>query len=126
MHSATVVKLLETSGLNSLFVYVIHQVHLGLSYPITHSLLQNRSGIILRAGMILKNDQWRTSTDDHEPTIRGAINFRRVPASSLYALSQPTQDGIVRVLQTVREKMKYEDGSINWLNLREEPLIYVK
>lgn len=75
--------------------------------------------------MILKQDQWTASAEGQESTIRGAINFRRVPNSSLYALSQPSQDGIDRVLETVRNDMKDVDGQMTWINLREEPLIYV-
>lgn len=91
--------------------------------------LQDRSGIILRTGLILKNDQWRSmsqETEEEEPNaVRGAINFRRVPNSSLYGLSQPTQDGIERVLENVRSEMK-EGSKIVWINLREEPLLYIK
>lgn len=85
-----------------------------------------RSGIILRAGMILKNDQWRATaegtegeagTSDQEHLVKGAINFRRVPKSSLYGLSQPTQEGIKRVLKSVREGRK-GDGRVVWINLR--------
>lgn len=75
--------------------------------------------------MILKNDQWRSMAEGQEPTIRGAINFRRVPNSSLYGLSQPTQDGIERVLESVRRDMP-DDAKIVWINLREEPLLYIK
>ncbi|KAL8278970.1 hypothetical protein RQP46_008639 [Phenoliferia psychrophenolica] len=87
-------------------------------------IVRNRSGIILRAGMILKNDQWRSMAEGQEPTIRGAINFRRVPNSSLYGLSQPTQDGIERVLESVRRDNA--GAKIVWINLREEPLLYIK
>ena len=75
--------------------------------------------------MILKNDQWRSMAEGQEPTIRGAINFRRVPSSNLYGLSQPTQDGIERVLENVRHD-SHADGKIVWINLREEPLLYIK
>lgn len=85
---------------------------------LTPSLVdQNRSGIILRTGMILKNDQWRATAEGQEQVVRGAINFRRVPHSSLYGLSQPTQDGIARVLESVREGRK-SDGQVVWINLR--------
>ncbi|KAK4703550.1 hypothetical protein P7C70_g2674, partial [Phenoliferia sp. Uapishka_3] len=87
-------------------------------------IVRNRSGIILRAGMILKSDQWRSLAEGQEPTVRGTINFRRVPKSNLYGLSQPTQDGIERVLENVRNDMKGE-GKIVWINLREEPLLYI-
>lgn len=81
--------------------------------------------------MILKNDQWQA--DSSSPTtadslnVRGAINYRRVPHSSLYALSQPTQAGIAGVLQGVKKDMVHKGVAkkIVWINLREEPLIYI-
>ncbi|SGZ32317.1 BQ5605_C040g11854 [Microbotryum silenes-dioicae] len=101
-------------------------------------IVRNRGGIILRPGMILKNDQWRiaaadapagddasSSNADFGSTIRGAINFRRVPNSSLYGLSQPSQDGIVKVLEEVRQGMVDRQAAIVWINLREEPLVYI-
>lgn len=97
--------------------------------------------------MILKQDQWSSiqseqppptplhasdlsssglySPDSDSSTVRGAINFRRVPKSSLYALSQPTKDGIKRVLQKVRNNLttsaggsEGEDKKVVWINLR--------
>ncbi|KAM0753591.1 hypothetical protein T439DRAFT_322487 [Meredithblackwellia eburnea MCA 4105] len=118
----------------------------------SRQIVRNRSGIILRTGMILKNDQWRSMAEGQGETsaptststtvaVRGAINFRRVPNSSLYGLSQPTEDGIVHVLENVRRELRerpkveeYEEGAaqeddengkIVWINLREEPLLYI-
>lgn len=85
-------------------------------------MTQDRSGIILRASTILKNDQWRTADALQETTIDGAINFRRVGTTSLYALSQPTEDGIKRVLDLVNEGKE----KVVWINLREEPLLYLQ
>ena len=40
---------------------------------------------------------------------------------------QPSEDGIDRVLETVRAGMADPAiGRIHWINLREEPLIYCK
>lgn len=71
--------------------------------------------------MILKNDQWSASSeidsdslDSDRGAIKGAINFRRVPQSSLYALSQPTQAGIEHVL----ERVMHSSDKIVWINLR--------
>jgi hypothetical protein len=89
----------------------------------TDSDLQNRTGIMFRKGMILKNDQWRVASVEGEvPSIpiRGAINFRRVPDSNLYGLSQPTQDAIEKVLENVRQGMD-SNGQIVWMNLRCDP-----
>ncbi|KAK4050677.1 hypothetical protein OIV83_003403 [Microbotryomycetes sp. JL201] len=87
-------------------------------------IVRNRGGIILRSGMILKNDQWTASAEGQDERVRGAINFRRVQDSYLYGLSQPTQDGIERVLDIV-SKERPAGGRTVWINLREEPLIYI-
>ncbi|GAA5966606.1 hypothetical protein JCM21900_001467 [Sporobolomyces salmonicolor] len=86
-------------------------------------IIRNRSGIILRSGMILKSDQWLFE-EGQEQTIRGAINFRRVQGSSLYGLSQPTEEGIRRVLDAVKADLKPGARTV-WINLREEPLVYI-
>ena len=60
--------------------------------------------------------------------VRGALNFRRIPRSSLYALSQPTSDGLGRVLERVSADIGSSaetERKIVWVNLREEPLIYI-
>ncbi|KAI5474355.1 metal ion binding protein, partial [Pseudohyphozyma bogoriensis] len=88
-----------------------------------NQIVRNRGGIILRSGMILKDDRWRVS-DEENPSVRGAMNFRRVPESSLYGLSQPTQEGVEGVLKQVESNM-HGEGTIAWINLREEPLLYI-
>lgn len=87
--------------------------------------MQNRSGIILRSGMLLKEDQWLTLAEGQTQLVRGAINFRRVPNSLLYGLSQPTEDGIRRVLDTVKRDLK-PGARIVWIGVREEPLCNIK
>ncbi|GAA6022381.1 hypothetical protein JCM10207_004746 [Rhodosporidiobolus poonsookiae] len=88
-------------------------------------IIRNRSGIILRPGTILKNDQWLTLAEGQsEGVIRGAINFRRVPGTLLYGLSQPTEEGIRRVLETVKADLK-PSAKIVWVGVREEPLVNI-
>ncbi|GAA6009259.1 hypothetical protein JCM11491_004248 [Sporobolomyces phaffii] len=89
-----------------------------------HQIIRNRSGIILRSGMILKNDQWLVLGENQEQVVRGAINFRKVPGGNTFGLSQPTHDGIRRVLETVKSDLQ-PNANIHWLNLREEPLVYI-
>lgn len=67
--------------------------------------------------MILKNDQWLATAEGQEQTVRGAINFRRVAESSLYGLSQPTEDGIERVIEMVRKDVGSAEHIV-WINLR--------
>jgi hypothetical protein len=85
--------------------------------------VQNRSGIILREGMLLKSDQWlRQGTGAHaERGVRGALHFRRVPGTPLYALGQPTADAVDEVVRRVRADHP-EASRILWITLREEPV----
>ncbi|GAA6059315.1 hypothetical protein JCM10212_005895 [Sporobolomyces blumeae] len=89
-----------------------------------HQIIRNRSGIILRSGMILKNDQWLVLGEGQEQVVRGAINFRKVPGGNTWGLSQPTDDGIRRVLEMVKSELKPNARKV-WINLREEPLVYI-
>ncbi|GAA6033114.1 hypothetical protein JCM8097_002951 [Rhodosporidiobolus ruineniae] len=89
-------------------------------------IIRNRSGIILRTNMILKQDIWLRLAEGQEAstTVRGTINFRRVPGSLLYGLSQPTEEGIRRVLETVKADVK-PGAKIVWVGVREEPLVNI-
>ncbi|EKM78648.1 hypothetical protein AGABI1DRAFT_100687 [Agaricus bisporus var. burnettii JB137-S8] len=89
----------------------------------TDHVIKNRSGIILRESTLLKSDQWlrRQTVED---SIRGAINFRSIPNSNIYALGQPT----VEAVDDVISKIKHAHGSaprIVWITLREEPVVYI-
>lgn len=88
--------------------------------------------------MILKEDVWLASNSSQtDPSstaatpsssiqhIRGAINFRRVKGSFLYGLSQPTEEGIRRVLDVVKGDVK-PGAKIVWIGVREEPLCNIK
>ena len=109
-------------------------------------IVRRRRGITLRAGTILKKDIWHETVEDSAhahghghasqsegsgPNVRGALNFRRIEATDVYALSQPTDGGIVGVLDAVKtgrsqeaDKERKEDR-VTWVNLREEPLVYI-
>ncbi|OAV90528.1 hypothetical protein PTTG_02608 [Puccinia triticina 1-1 BBBD Race 1] len=89
-----------------------------------HHVVDTRRGITLRAGLILKSDQWPTQFHHDDRVIPGALNFRKVPDVALFGLSQPTQEGIERVIEDVRKKHKNAQR-LTWINLREEPLIYI-
>ncbi|KAJ4494760.1 inositol hexakisphosphate-domain-containing protein [Lentinula edodes] len=89
----------------------------------TH-VIKNRSGIILRESTLLKSDLWIRESYPIEHDIRGAINFRRIPCTNIYALGQPTTEAIDEVVRRV----KLENPSaqrIVWITLREEPIVYV-
>ncbi|KAH9824387.1 inositol hexakisphosphate-domain-containing protein [Melampsora americana] len=64
-----------------------------------HHIVDTRRGITLRAGLILKSDQWPTQFTRDDCQIRGAVNFRKVHGTSLFGLSQPTQEGIDRIVE---------------------------
>lgn len=77
----------------------------------------------LLSSTLLKSDQWlrRQTVED---SIRGAINFRSIPNSNIYALGQPT----VEAVDDVISKIKHTHGSaprIVWITLREEPVVYI-
>lgn len=70
-----------------------------------------------------QKDIWRDAVEDgpHDASIRGALNFRQIRDTDIYALSQPTDSGIVGVLGQVNSNAR--DGQSHrttWVNLREE------
>jgi hypothetical protein len=59
---------------------------------------------------------------DHE--IRGAINFRNIPGTKIFALGQPTLEAMDQVLQEIRAEHPTANRIV-WIGLREEPVVYV-
>merc|ERR1712186_316640 len=55
----------------------------------------------------------------------GCPNFHRIPGYKVYTTGQPTLDGIKNVLEKVTGTIYPQDGPIIWLNLRQEPDVYV-
>merc|ERR1712015_315919 len=55
----------------------------------------------------------------------GAPNFHRIPGYKVYTTGQPTLDGIKNILEKVTGTIYPKDGPIIWLNLRQEPNVYV-
>merc|ERR1711892_396093 len=69
---------------------------------------------------------------DHFPNIQklpdpipGCQNFRRVPGYKVYCCGQPTITGFEACLTKVCGDTYPKDGMIIWLNLRQEPDVYV-
>jgi len=56
--------------------------------------------------------------------MRGAINFRNIPGTNIYALGQPTTEAIDEVIDRIK-RTHPEAGHITWVTLREEPIVYV-
>merc|ERR1712062_292621 len=57
--------------------------------------------------------------------LAGAPNFRRVPGYKVYCCGQPTIAGFEAALEKVTGSIYPKDGKIIWLNLRQEPNVYV-
>merc|ERR1739844_81527 len=57
--------------------------------------------------------------------VPGYPNFRRVPGYKVYCCGQPTISGFEAALTKVCGTIYPKDGKIIWLNLRQEPDVYV-
>ncbi|KAF8071749.1 inositol hexakisphosphate-domain-containing protein [Lyophyllum atratum] len=87
-------------------------------------VVKNRSGIILRQGTLLKSDQWLRESSHVEHGVRGAINFRSIAGTNIYALGQPSMEAIDEVVGRVIETNP-SAPRIVWITLREEPVVYI-
>ncbi|KAG9015211.1 hypothetical protein FRB94_004330 [Tulasnella sp. JGI-2019a] len=105
-----------------------HEVSVGggqvLGDEWTDHVIKNRGGIVLRAGTLLKSDQWRAESTRVANGVRGAINFRNVGGSNIYCLGQPTEEAIGAVLARVAGQHPAIE-QIAWITLREEPIVYI-
>merc|ERR1712226_1741260 len=57
--------------------------------------------------------------------IPGCPNFRRVPGYKVYCCGQPTVAGLKSALEKERGTVYPKTGKILWVNMRQEPNIYV-
>merc|ERR1711874_241942 len=57
--------------------------------------------------------------------IPGCPNFRRIPGYEVYCCGQPTIDGFKNCLDKVCGTIYPKDGKIIWMNLRQEPNVYI-
>jgi hypothetical protein len=73
---------------------------------------------------LLKSDQWLREFQDTGTEIRGAVNFRQIPGTGIYALGQPTLEAIDEVIAKVRENHPIASRTV-WITLREEPIVYI-
>merc|ERR1712193_601313 len=55
----------------------------------------------------------------------GCPNFRRIPGYKAYCCGQPTAEGFKNCLDKVCGTIYPKDGKIIWMNLRQEPNVYV-
>lgn len=56
--------------------------------------------------------------------VRGAISFRNVPGTTIYACGQPTEAAIDEVVRRVRSDFPDTDNLV-WICLREEPIVLI-
>ncbi|KAF9243458.1 inositol hexakisphosphate-domain-containing protein [Melanogaster broomeanus] len=87
-------------------------------------VVKNRSGIILRESTLLKSDQWLSESHRVLHSVRGAINFRNIPGTNIYASGQPTESAINEVVRQVKEDHP-NANKVVWVTLREEPIVYI-
>lgn len=73
---------------------------------------------------LLKSDQWLSESHKVAYGVRGAINFRNIPNTNIYALGQPTLEAIDEVVERVRSAHP-DANRILWITLREEPIVYI-
>jgi hypothetical protein len=73
---------------------------------------------------LLKSDQWLSESQPVSLEMRGAINFRNIPGTNIYALGQPTAEAIDEVVDRIK-RTHPEASRIAWVTLREEPIVYV-
>ena len=57
--------------------------------------------------------------------VPGYPNFRRVPGYKIYCCGQPTIAGFENVLNKVCGDTYPKDGEIIWMNMRQEPNLYI-
>ena len=57
--------------------------------------------------------------------VLGCPNFRRVPGYKIYCCGQPTIAGFENVLNKVCGDTYRKDGKIIWMNMRQEPNLYI-
>ncbi|TPX58470.1 hypothetical protein SpCBS45565_g07990 [Spizellomyces sp. 'palustris'] len=91
------------------------------AYELEKHVIKSRKGTVLAAHTILKVDHWMKEAQD---TIEGAANFRKLPGLNVYGVAQPTIQGVKNVMHVLEEDSP-STRKIIWINLREEPLIYI-
>jgi hypothetical protein len=77
-----------------------------------------RNGYVLTMHSVLKQDYRKKRTSFVEPQISGAPNLYGM--ENMYSVGQPTTFGVKNVL-----KFLSSPGRCVWINLREEPVIYI-
>ncbi|KAJ1570068.1 hypothetical protein HK096_003163 [Nowakowskiella sp. JEL0078] len=101
------------------------QVNRPIANELEKQVIKLRQGIVLVQHTILKVDHWMKEQGKRS-TIEGASNFRKIPGLNVYGVAQPTIQGMKNVLDQLQRSTETAGPStVIWINLREEPLIYV-
>jgi protein-tyrosine phosphatase len=95
-------------------------------------VVRNRAGLVLRPLTLLKEDIWRSAEKSgkvNRSNVRGAVNFRRIPDSNVFATGQPTVDGVWNILKSIQEQLNHSNEGeplrVTFINLREEPICHI-
>lgn len=99
------------------------------------AVVKSRSGSVLGPNTVLKIDHWPSGKDVERSVelpvqIQGAPNFRQIDLSlgrnhQIYAVAQPTLSALRTILNHVCSNSPLPVKRIVWVNVREEPLIYI-
>lgn len=85
----------------------------------------SRRGNVLVNFSILKCDYFPGCQNKKlKPTIDGAPNYRMIKGFPVGGTAIPTQKGVCNVLEQL-ENMNGADSLVFWVNLREEPVLYI-
>jgi len=90
--------------------------------------LAKRHGTVLGMNMILVEDIPSRGLDEYYGSfLEGAQNFQfeKKIGKGCCSVAQPTIQGITTILHLLRSKAKEGSSKILWVNLREEPVMYV-
>lgn len=89
-------------------------------------VIKQRDGSVLGKKTILKSDHFPGCHNKRlSPHIDGAPNYRKASSLPVHGVAIPTIDGIRNVLTHIGAQMNGDQSSVLWINLREEPVIYV-
>ena len=101
------------------------QLHSEPSGANTEGVVANRSGQVLLPHTLLKGDHFPGCQNlKLKPLIDGAPNFRKIQGLPVYGVAIPTVVGLRNILSQLGITAKNQRRLV-WINLREEPLIYV-
>ncbi|KAL7112367.1 hypothetical protein ACP275_04G000100 [Erythranthe tilingii] len=89
-------------------------------------VIKQRDGSVLGKKTILKSDHFPGCHNKRlVPHVDGAPNYRKANSLPVHGVAIPTTDGIRNVLKHIGAHMNGEQIRVLWINLREEPVVYI-